>query len=192
MELTYHGDTTLKVTGKKATVLLNPKTKNSSLTADLVISNLPDDQLAVPNGITKIFSWPGEYEANEVPIQGLDIRRKDGSLNTVFFFTVDGIHLCHLGNIDTTLQKEELNTIGDVDILMINIGDDLELSTKDAIELIESIEPRILLFMGHNYEQSPVLKELELTNIEKKDKFTLKDTSELPESDRLDIALNAV
>ena len=63
---------------------------------------------------------------------------------------------------------------------MIKAGKDSNLDTKKATEIIEAIEPRIVIAMGSNPES--VLKDLGVDKIEKQEKFVIKAVADLPET----------
>jgi L-ascorbate metabolism protein UlaG (beta-lactamase superfamily) len=89
---------------------------------------------------------PGEYEIKEVFIQGISA----GEKNTIYTIEAEGIHLCHLGNLNQKeLTAEQLEKIGDTDILMIPIGGVYTISVKEATKIMSQIEPKIIIPMNY-------------------------------------------
>lgn len=112
-----------------------------------------------------IFDWPGEFEAKGVIVQGIPAfdrprekeEKKDADAQRVIVFTfqLDGFKICNLSNLGHKLTSEMLENIGDVDILLIPIGGTGCLDAKKAHEVIEQIDPRIVIPM---YYKIPGLK----------------------------------
>jgi L-ascorbate metabolism protein UlaG (beta-lactamase superfamily) len=67
--------------------------------------------------------------------------------NTVYTIKVDGIQLCHLGDLGHFLSDRELAEIGPVDILLIPVGGFFTIDPKEATRVAEQIRPRILIPM---------------------------------------------
>lgn len=88
-----------------------------------------------------IVSKAGEYEVNEVFIQGIPL--KDNSL--IFIIKVNGVKMCHLGNTDIVeLGEEQVKELGLIDILFIDGGE------VDKTKIIKQLEPIMIIPM--NYE----------------------------------------
>lgn len=185
MEITWHGKTCLRVKGKNATVVANPTADSGKLKGEVVLSSLIDEEMAEIEGVAKVFDWPGEYEIKGIPITALPAYTKaksdeEGAKPTLIFcFEVDEIKICHIANIGHELTNEMVSKIGNVDILMLNCGENSNLSLKKTIEIAESIEPRAILAMGEGSLNS-FLKEVGAENTEIQEKFTIKNISELP------------
>ena len=93
---------------------------------------------------------PGEYEVKGVGIKGIETYHDDvqgGRLgaNVVFTFELDGVRFSHLGDLGHALSPEQVEEIGDVDVLIVGIGGNLEL----AKENIGRIDPRIVVPMHY-------------------------------------------
>ena len=58
--------------------------------------------------------------------------------------------VCHLGDLgQDKLTDEQVEAIGDVDILMIPVGGNYTIDSKQAMEVISQIEPKIILPMHY-------------------------------------------
>jgi L-ascorbate metabolism protein UlaG (beta-lactamase superfamily) len=134
----------------------------------------------------KRFNWPGEYETSGVFLMGISSfhNTKDSDQqeeNTVFKIECNGLRLCHLGRLGTKPTPEQLEQIGDVDVLFVPVGEDGTIEAKKAKEVIEQIEPRVMIPMLHTEESLlSFLKEMGAVNSERLDTISLK-RSELPE-----------
>lgn len=89
---------------------------------------------------------PGEYEIGGNIIRGFKSDGPDGSINTIYTVTIDGIRICHLGGLATpTIDPLVVEQIGATDILFLPIGGDKYLSAKDAAKLAANLEPKIVV-----------------------------------------------
>ncbi len=190
MEITWHNNTCFTIKDKGATLVINPDSKCGKLKGDFVLSSLGENEkLSEVEGATRIFDWPGEYEIKDVPIIGFQAWTKSkakeeagdaGESTIIFRFQVDGIKICHLGELGHTLTSEMLKEIGDVDVLMIKVGKSSNLEAKKASEIIEGIEPRIIIPMGDEDLES-ALKGVWSDKVEIMDKLVIKSKADLPE-----------
>jgi L-ascorbate metabolism protein UlaG (beta-lactamase superfamily) len=74
-------------------------------------------------------------------------------LNTAFAFLVDGVRICHLGDLGHILSDKELKEIGPVDILMVPVGGFYTIDPKEATRVIEQINPKIVIPMHFKTEK---------------------------------------
>ena len=77
-------------------------------------------------GNPRVFSAPGEYE-----FQGIIIRAAMSPLppevdreqrNVAYTVTIDGINVCHLGNISQPLTAQQIDFIGPADVVLAPAG----------------------------------------------------------------------
>lgn len=73
--------------------------------------------------------------------------------NTIFTFSVDGIKVCHLGDLGHVLSEKESAEIGPVDILLIPVGGYFTIDSKEATQVGEQIKPKILIPMHFKTEK---------------------------------------
>ena len=110
--------------------------------------------------ILKIKSKPfiidsaGEYSLKGINIEGISSFRdnKEGAekgYNTIFTIESEGIKICHLGNIGHTLSEQQIEAIGEVDILLIPVGNTSQLSLKQMKEITGQLEPGIIIPMNY-------------------------------------------
>jgi L-ascorbate metabolism protein UlaG (beta-lactamase superfamily) len=196
MEISWHGNTCFTVKDKGIAVVINPDKSAGKLSGDVVLSSL--SETIKIDGDPIVFDWPGEYEVKSVPIIGFQAWTKSkskeedegtaGDPTIIFYFEVNGVKFCHLGDLGHVLTSETVKQVGDVDILMINGGKDGNLGNKKAVEVLEAIDPRVVMPMGDG-EHNGLLKELGASEVENLDKFILKSSSELPDDKRKFVVL---
>jgi L-ascorbate metabolism protein UlaG (beta-lactamase superfamily) len=73
--------------------------------------------------------------------------------NTIFAFSVDGIKVCHLGDLGHLLSEKEIAEIGPVDILFIPVGGYFTIDSKAATQVGEQIKPKVLIPMHFKTEK---------------------------------------
>jgi L-ascorbate metabolism protein UlaG (beta-lactamase superfamily) len=63
--------------------------------------------------------------------------------------TFDGMNICHLGDLGHKLSQGQIGNIGNVDILFIPVGGHYTIGASEAVEVITSLEPRIVIPMHY-------------------------------------------
>ena len=212
MEIKFYGHACLSIEDSDITVVTDPfheeiGLKLPSIKADAVI--VSHDAPAYNNvagigGEPKVFSWPGEYETKGIHFKSIhsfhnqkdDVEQLENNITVMHF---NGIRICHLGAQGTKLTPEQLEKVGDVDILLVPVGGNSVLDTKKAKEVIEQIEPRVVIPMAYDTEGSKLelgsveefIKVMGATPEETMDSFKVKK-SELPDDNSKLIVLNVV
>lgn len=197
MVITWHGNSCFTLKDKKNLLVINPDKQAGKLSGNTVLSSLGKDTAEV-QGAEKVIDWPGEYEIKDIPIVGFpawtkskskeEEEGKAGEETILFYFQIGGIKCLHLDQLGHVLTSDTVKEIGDVDLLMINVGKTGNLGPKKATEIIESIEPRMLIPMGEG-DLKEELKEIGTDNIVPQENYEIKDVSELPEDKRLYVIL---
>jgi len=155
MNITWHGLNCFKIQKGDITVVIDPKedlkagVDPSSFKADIVCLNDPQEQISkIKPSNEKIFliSSPGEYEIGGVFIYSLFY---PDNKNLIFHLQVEGVNIIHLGNLNKTLDDQTIETLNGVDILMIPVGGNDVLDTSKALEVINQLEPKIVVPMHY-------------------------------------------
>lgn len=154
-----------------------PKLKADIL---LVTHNHPDhNNIKAVRPVSKekdspfLISGPGEYEVKQVFIQGIssfhdNVKGAERGLNTIYTIEAEGMHLCHLGDLgQKELTSDQLEKIGEVDILMIPIGGIYTISAKEAIKVMSQIEPKIIIPMHYQIPKLKIGKGVKLDGLDK-------------------------
>ncbi|MEK7158973.1 MAG: MBL fold metallo-hydrolase [Patescibacteria group bacterium] len=169
-----------KINGILVTIVTDPFGADSGLKltktkADIVtVSHGHDDHANVGaiGGIEKetpiVFDRPGEYEVKNAFITGIGAYhdKKEGAergKSTMFLIDVDGVTVLHLGDLGTALSDQQLEKIGEVDVLLIPVGGKYTINAAEAAEVVRQIEPRIVIPMHY---KTPELK-IEIDGLDK-------------------------
>jgi len=79
-----------------------------------------------------------------------DKKEKEENENTIYTIEAEDLKFCHLGKLaQKELTEEQLEEIGDIDILMIPIGGADTISAKEALRIMGQIEPKITIPMHY-------------------------------------------
>ncbi len=154
--------------GEQVSIVIDPfdqslGLKPLNLTADILISSDYGTGKEI-KGNPFLISGPGEYEIKDIFIHGFSFLQKKG-WNTIYVIEAEGIRLCHLNNFSNKeITSEQLEKIGDIDILIIPTGGEDTIDSSQAVKIISQIEPRIVIPMSY---QIPKLK----AKLEGVDKF---------------------
>lgn len=123
-----------------------------NLAGDIVTVSRPDDANHNNTDAVKseffLIDHAGEYEVKGIPVYGIHAKH-----STLFSYTVDGMKVAHLGGTNSQLTDEQLDKLGDVDILMLPVGGEDVLDAKKAADLVSRIEPRAVIPMHFKMEQ---------------------------------------
>jgi hypothetical protein len=175
MQIIWHGLSCFQVVaasakGEHVTLLIDPLNEEETglrtpkSNADIVI--LTNKQYTVTNSKKTgaqdsafMIDGPGEYEVKGVHVQGIpSLTTKEGkkTQNTIYSIEAEDIQVCALGNLQQAeLTEEQIEKIGNVDILMCPVGDGTAVDAKEALKVMSQIEPSIVI--PTNY-QVPKLK----------------------------------
>ncbi len=77
--------------------------------------------------------------------------KKRGTI-TMFCFEVDGIRVCHLGDLGHLLSGEQIAELGKVDILFVPVGGYFTIDARAATEVCNQVQPRVIIPMHWNYK----------------------------------------
>ena len=70
-------------------------------------------------------------------------------LNAVWILEVDGIVICHLGDLGHELTPAQVKAIGKVDVLMIPVGGIYTINGETAKKVVEQLKPRLYVLPMH-------------------------------------------
>lgn len=167
MEIKFKGHACFSIQDGGTTVITDPYSEKIGLKLPTIRADAltvshdaePYNNVDAVEGDPKIFSWPGEYETKGIHfklIHSFHNQKEDKEQleNNVTVVNWNGIRLCHLGAQGTKLTPEQLEQVGDVDILFIPVGGKEVVDSKKAKEIIEQIEPRVVIPMAYDTEGS--------------------------------------
>lgn len=161
MNISWYGQSCFRIQSKDLTLFTDPFNKSIGLrppfgSANIVTvsHNHPDhDNHEVLKGNYFLVDSAGEYEVQKIAIKGIDsfhdnAQGKERGGNVIYSMEVEDIKICHLGDFgQADFTNGQLEKIGQVDVLFIPIGGIGTLDWKGAQDIINEIEPRIVIPM---------------------------------------------
>lgn len=174
MIITWYGQSCFKIQTKDIVLFTDPFDKKIGLRppqgkADVITvshDHYDHNNVAAFKEPDFIIDTPGEFALKEINIQGIEsFHDKEGKeKNTIFTIEAEEIRICHLGDLGTILSDEQVEKIGNIDILFVPVGEKVTLSMHDLMKVISEIEPKIVVPMHYKIPGLSV-------DLEKEDKF---------------------
>ena len=170
MDINWLGQACFKVKGKQASVVLDPYSaeigfKLPKMEADIVtISHDHYDHNASSEVGDNPFviTGPGEYEIKGVNVVGVpsfhdNKKGQERGKNILYSVRIDGVNIAHMGDLgQDELSAEQIDSLGNVDILMIPVGSVYTIDASTATKIVASLEPLIVLPMHYQDKDSKV------------------------------------
>jgi L-ascorbate metabolism protein UlaG (beta-lactamase superfamily) len=108
------------------------------------------------------------HDSKRGALQGLD---------TVFIFEVGGLRIAHLGDLGHTLDDEQLEAIGSVDVLLVPVGGGTTLDAYQATRVVDQLHPRLMIIPMHYTPETLALFLERKANVRKAESPTVTLTS---------------
>lgn len=83
-----------------------------------------------------------------------EVGGKERGTNTINVVTVDGVRIAHLGDLGTTLSREQLRQIGRVDILLLPVGGTFTIDAAGATKVVSQLKPRVVIPMHYKTDKT--------------------------------------
>jgi L-ascorbate metabolism protein UlaG (beta-lactamase superfamily) len=211
MNIIWKGQSCFQIATQKAKIQVNitidpfgPETglRPPSQPADIVLvthEHLDHNNVKAVAGNPFVVNGPGEYEIKDVYIQGIpawhdEKEGKEQGVNTIYTVDAEDLRICHLGDLgQKELTDEQLEKIGEVDVLMIPVGGGTTISEKDAVKIISQIEPKITVPMHYAIPKLKMklagveafLKNLGIKSLAPEPKLSIKKKDIMPEEAKI-------
>jgi L-ascorbate metabolism protein UlaG (beta-lactamase superfamily) len=196
LDVTWLGQSCFRLRGRNAAVVTDPFSPalgpKLRLEGNLVTVSHPHENHSHVQSVKDAYvvEGPGEYEVAGVTVRGLPTyhdsqQGAEHGRNTVYVIELDDVRVCHLGDLGHRLDDSALETIGNVDVLLVPVGGGRTLDGARAAEVVRQVEPRYVVPMhfGHpslRTELAPVerfLNEMGVPESEAQTKLTVQASS---------------
>lgn len=203
MDIIWLGHACFRLRGKESSIVIDPYDKSTGYTlgkptADIVLISHEKpghNNAEAVQGEPHIIRGPGEYEIGGVSVVGVQTGRGEGKTqqrNTVYAIQMDDLNICHLGGLGHLLTEQQVEQIGNVDILLVPVGNGDSLAAAQANEIVNLLEPKYIIPMHYktefeNDDLEPVdrfLREIGVKNPEPQPKLSV-TRQNLPEDQRV-------
>ena len=216
MTINWHGQSCFQITSThnknhQVNLVIDPFSQETGLRvpnfkADIVLTShdhYDHNNVKAVAGDPFVINTPGEYEIKDVFIQGISsfhdpASGKEKGINIIYVIEAEQLRICHLGDFgQKELSPEQLEKIGQVDILMIPVGGTYTISSKEAIKIMAQIEPSVIIPMHYQLPKLKIkldgldkfLKAMGIKKIESIAKLSIKKKDIIPEEAKI-IVLN--
>lgn len=211
MHIIWHGQSCFQIIlarnkGEQVSMVIDPfdetiGLKVPALSADILLvshSHQDHNNKKAIKGTPFSIEGPGEYEVKETFIWGIpsfhdDVQGAKRGSNTIYTIEGEGMRVCHLGDLgQKELTPEQLEKIGDIDILMVPVGGVYTIDAKGASRIISQIEPRLAIPMHYHLPRLKIklegvdkfLKEMGKKSVTPQPKLLIKK-KDLPEETKV-------
>ena len=75
--------------------------------------------------------------------------------NTIFCFAVDGVNVCHLGDLGHDLDDRAVSEIGAVDVLLAPVGGNFTIDAAVTNQVCEKLKPKLVIPMHFRNDHCP-------------------------------------
>ena len=153
MEIIWNGHSCFTVKTQEGSVVLDPYEDGKvpglgplRLEADAVLCSHEHGDHNFRAGVS-LTGKPFGVRVEAIPSWHDEVcGRKRGS-NTIHVLYAEGMKLVHLGDLGTELNREQIETLAEPDILLIPIGGYYTINAAQALEIVEQLRPRVTVPM---------------------------------------------
>ncbi|MDO5853996.1 MAG: MBL fold metallo-hydrolase [Thermoplasmata archaeon] len=164
MRIVQHGHSCFEFADSGLTVVVDPHDgksigiKTPVVTADAVLMTHDHyDHCAariVRGNHEDVMARDGEFEVKGLKVRGLptfhDAKRgEERGRNTMYLFSMDGLSICHCGDLGAMPDDDVIAAIRGVDLLFVPVGEIFTMHLAEVREFIERVNPHIIVPMHY-------------------------------------------
>ena len=163
MEIKYLSHSSFLIKTKDAKVVMDPfdpkfiGLRFSKQEADIVTishSHKDHNHTELIEGVPLILTWPGQFEKKGVRIWGFSsfhdkVEGKERGENVMYKIESEGVSILHCGDLGMIPSDDQIEEIGDVDVLFVPVGGKYTITADEAIQLIKKVEPAMVIPMHY-------------------------------------------
>jgi L-ascorbate metabolism protein UlaG (beta-lactamase superfamily) len=167
MEITWLGHSCFKLKSKSGTLIADPFGEGYGYQLGRIEANIVTISHDHPGhnnsdsikGDFKLIAGPGEFEIAGIFVYGVrtfhdDKKGEERGKNTSFLIEMDGIKVCHLGDLGHIPTATQLDDINDADVLLVPVGGKSTIETAQVIEVVNLISPSYVIPMHYKTQAS--------------------------------------
>jgi L-ascorbate metabolism protein UlaG (beta-lactamase superfamily) len=108
-------------------------------------------------GTPVLIKGSGRINIKGIEITGVETfhdedEGKKRGLNTIFKFQVDGLNVCHVGDLGHIITAAQVKELGKVDVLMTPVGGTYTIDHEGAAKVMDALKPAITIPMHYMTE----------------------------------------
>ena len=178
MKIRYLGHSCFRLTDRAGTSIVCDPYGDVGFTLPYVLADAvttshahyDHNNVGAVSGAPVVFDREGQFEIGGVAVQAFkswhdgEKGAKRGK-NLIFKFRMDGVEICHLGDLGEKCTDSLVESLFPVDILLIPVGGNYTIDAAEAKEYVDRIKPSIVIPMHYKIEELNI-------DIAKLDEFT--------------------
>ncbi len=146
------------------------------------------DNVRLVGGNPVVIDKPDFVDVQGIHVCGIEAFHDEESgakrgENIIFKFRIDGVDVCHMGDIGQECTPELIDAIGPVDVLLIPVGGNYTIDGEQAKEYVDRLMPDIVVPM--HYKSKGI--EFDLDKVDSFLKHFSNDVIEELDTDNFDI-----
>ena len=164
MRIVQHGHSCFEFADSRLTVVIDPHDGKSIgirppvVSADLVLMTHPhydhNASRVVRGAHEDVMARLGEFEAKGLRVVGLPSFHdhsmgEDRGPNTIYLFEMDGLTICHCGDLGCIPDDGVMAAIKGVDLLFVPVGEVFTMPLPEVREFLERVNPHIIVPMHY-------------------------------------------
>jgi L-ascorbate metabolism protein UlaG (beta-lactamase superfamily) len=114
-----------------------------------------------------VFNAPGEYEYSGISVRGVMTPLSEGmkqeQRNVAYSMEIEGVNLCHLGDLTEPLTTRHINELSPVDVLLLPVGGGCTLAVDRIVQTMRDLDPKVVIPM--HYRIPNISVELESVDV---------------------------
>jgi len=167
MQIFWHGMNCVRIEAahgdKSATLVTDPYGSETglrfprTLAPEVVALSYQDKKRFPLDGFTNqpfVVADPGEYEVSGIFVYGIELKKPEEKypFGLFYHFAIEGMAVGFLGGLNRVITEEEVGKLENIDILLLPVGGGSCLSAKQAVEVVNLIEPRMVIPLNFQIE----------------------------------------
>ena len=163
MKLRWFGQSCFLLTSQAGTrVLMDPYAKWFGYKLPVVEaavvttshSHFDHNYIQAVKGNFQHIHLPGAFTHKDIEIAGTltyhdKFQGARRGSNIIYTFSVDGIRICHCGDLGHLLAPDQISAIGKVDVLLLPVGGAFAISVAEAVDVRRQLAPIITIPMHY-------------------------------------------
>lgn len=118
------------------------------------------NNVAAVRGNPVVINEAGPGETKGMKINGIltyhdDTGGTKRGNNIVFCIDIDGVKVCHLGDLGHPLSDKQAADIGDVDIVMVPVGGNFTIDADVATGVVNRLKAKVIMPMHYQNDRCP-------------------------------------
>jgi L-ascorbate metabolism protein UlaG (beta-lactamase superfamily) len=113
------------------------------------------NNVAAVQGNPQVVNKPGKSTVKGIEFKGIatyhdEEKGKARGNNIIFCFKVDGLNVCHLGDLGHKLDEKQRAEVGKVDVLLTPVGGFFTIDARTAAEVSNQLGAKVIIPMHYS------------------------------------------